>query len=544
LAALAALLVSWGVMSQPRSTGAPLASPAADAGVSWNTYLGGDGGDALADVARNDAGEVFIVGTVEGAQGFGLPAGSGSAGSLEGKNILIARFQADGGLDKALLVGGNDDDVGTALALGGNGQLYVVGSSRSTDLLSLGTYGGWDGLLLQVDQASFSFRVGRLGGSGDDELHSVAVLPDGGFVIAGQTRSDSLSGVPIGSPRLEDAFVARLHSAPSGNPFPLDALVVLRGAQTDVASSVAVSSGGKVYVTGWTGSNDLFPGPSERAPAAGGGRDIFVASVELPPDGGTRIERSTYLGGLGQDEAHALLLGEGSPSVIVAGTTRSEGLAQAGAGAVSSSNAFVVTLDGDSLAVTGESVIGGTADDEGRALTLEGGLLYLGGKTASRDFPLAGGDAAFGDGGTQGFVARVDIGASPVVPWASFVGGGAEDEVVALRGDGLGHLLVGGTTSSEDLFAGDAPGFDRQFGGGGDLFLMRWMPPDAGPPGAGGADGGAPDAGPGGGEGELVSPVGWSCSASGGTDILALGALLVLVSRTVRRHPGASRPRG
>ncbi|XHF14933.1 hypothetical protein NR798_07870 [Archangium gephyra] len=308
----------------------------------------------------------------------------------------------------------------------------------------------------------------------------------------------------------------------------------------------------------------MLPAGSITRPHAGdaGNDDVFVARVD--PDAGT-VEKSLYLGGLGNEEGRALALkGPGSTSLFVGGTTRSAGFPLSTGSGVSVSDAFVVALDKDTFGVKGSSTFGGAeGDDEGLALAVDRSataagknIVYLGGRTTSvNDFPfVAAFDTRFGAGPTEGFVARLEVDAG-APSWSTLLGGEADDAVLALSNQPLGRLLVGGTTTSSDLAPGTSGG--REPGGGSDLFLLQVdLPADGGtqPGEDAGTDAGedagtdaGEDAGTDAGEdaGPLRSPLGWSCGASGtngGPGALSLGILagLALLARRRKQadHPG------
>ncbi|MFY0525740.1 MYXO-CTERM sorting domain-containing protein [Archangium gephyra] len=595
--------------------------------IRWSHYLGGSRDDAFGGMAVTDAGEIFVVGTLmqqdlgtgNDIEIDGLPMVSPTA-----KAVLIGSFHADGGFRGWRALHGGGEDIGQAVTIGKDGMVYVAGGTTSTNFPNLPTYclnhGAYtpgvgapvrsDAFVAQFDPKAFKFLGVFLVGTpvGNEVAHGIASGPDGRLYLVGQTSSpvfpgDALApdagvdaGVDAGSGGDEepydagveggrdgsvDAFVTRLlPSVPSvdtgftcpGGPeaATLEWSIVGRGSHDDVVYAVALDDAGKVYVTGRTASLGMLPALSVTRQHAGdaGNDDVFVARVD--PDAGT-VEKSLYLGGLGNEEGRALALkGSGSTSLFVGGTTRSAGFPLITGSGVSMSDAFVVALDKDTFALQGSSTFGGAeGDDEGLALAVDRSavagknIVYLGGRTTSaNDFPfVAAFDTRFGAGLTEGFVARLEVDAG-APSWATLVGGEKDDAVLALSNQLPGRLLVGGTTSSSDLAPGTSGG--KAPAGEGDLFLLQVdLTADGGTnPGedagtdagedAGteaGDDGGTrpdDDAGTGAGEdaGPLRSPLGWSCDASGtsgGPGALLLGILAGL-ALLARRRTRADRP--
>jgi hypothetical protein len=554
--------------------------------IRWSTYLGGAGDDTFGGMAVTDAGEVFIVGTA--ALETTLVTVDGLV--IPGRGVIVAKYFEDGGFASWRGLQGDGEDIGRSIVVGKDGMVYVAGTSNSTTFglelntrLNHGGEGTRDGLVAQLDPVTLKFNWVHFVGTanGDEEIHDMAVGADGGLFLVGQTTALDFPGAPAAStPRGLDAFVTRLSPAASNDGGPNVATLnwsnVMRGANADVAYAVTVGEGGKVYVTGKTASTGLLTSVTRAHAGPEGTNDVFVARL-TPEDGG--VEVATYLGGVGDDQGRALALkGVSNSTLFVGGTTRSDGFPSATGASLSQSNAFVVTLDRGTLALKGASLLGGSGDEEGLTLAVDRSaaatrdIVYLGGKTSSRtDFPRKDAfDPAFGDGLTEGFVALMEVDAGIPLLWSSLVGGGGEDEVLALRSDLPGRLFVGGTTTSDDLVPLGTPGYSKNPFGQKDLFLMRVDPdvvtPDAGTGpgtdagvdagnGGGGTDAGV-DAGNGGGEPsrpdggtgtevEPLSPLGWSCgasSSSGGSGTLALGSLVGLVLLACRRR-GVTRSR-
>ena len=202
------------------------------------------------------------------------------------------------------------------------------------------------------------------------------------------------------------------------------------------------------------------------------------------------------------------------------------------------------------------------------SLTVDGaGRVYIGGRTTSLlGFPTSTAfDPSYSGGAWDGFVARVNLDAQPVLEWASYVGGEGEEDVYALQVDRLNpaRLLIGGATSSTELMYSDA-GYDTASNPSSkrEMFLLMvdldastpvppgpdgGTSPDGGqpsPPDGGSSDGGSSDGGSsdGGSPGPLRSPLGWSCDSSsrgGGPAALALTTLAGLALLVSRRRPRA-----
>ncbi|HYO67054.1 MAG TPA: hypothetical protein VEU33_13325 [Archangium sp.] len=533
--------------------------------IRWSTYIGGTLDDEFGSMTVTDAGHILVVGTVDVDSSLlgcncidGLP--------IDGKGVLVAGFQEDGGFAGRRILNGSGVDIGKTITLGKDGMVYVAGETTSLafgpSLPSNKGAGMKEGFVAQLDTsdpAVWRFRWIYLVGSpnGDETIHAMSAGADGGLFVVGETTSLDFPGAPVGTTNGgKDAFVSRLNpaTAPDGSiATTVEWSTVGRGAQDEVLYSVVVDEVGRVYVTGSSASPGLLPGSPRPHAGPAGTDDVFVARLN-PADGS--VDRSLYLGGQGKDEGRALALkGAGNTSLYVAGTTRSANFPLDAGAATSVSEAFVVTLDRESFGLKGVRVVGGAAvNDEGLALAVDRSaatdIVFLGGRTAAPgDFPLVQPFDRFYGGPTEGFVARLEVDAGASLSWSSLVGGSGDDAVLALNSERPGRLLVGGNTNSDDL---GIPGYSTIPRGGTDLFLMQLDPdasPGPGPVTDAGVDAGTDagvdagtDAGVDAGPSVPMAPLGWSCGAGGtrgGPGLLSLGTLAGLALLACRRKRAA-----
>lgn len=243
-----------------------------------------------------------------------------------------------------------------------------------------------------------------LGGKGGDFAQAVAVDGEGRVYITGSTRSDEESFPVTKGPDLtfngeEDAYVARL--APDGAS--LDFCGYIGGAVGDYGQGVAVDSKGRVYVCGDTKSSH-FGFPVARGPDVtyNGSAEGFAARVA--PDGMT-LDFCGYIGGKGMDIAYDIAL-DGRDRAYVAGVTSSDASTfPVTVGPDLTHNggewdAYVAKLAADGSGLDFCGYIGG--DDKDIAFTIaadDQGRTYVAGTTRSEEksFPVARGpDLEFG----------------------------------------------------------------------------------------------------------------------------------------------------
>jgi len=118
------------------------------------------------------------------------------------------------------------------------------------------------------------------------------------------------------------------------------------------------------------------------------------------------------------------------------------------------------------------SYLGGVSDDEGLGIAVDGsGHSYVTGWTQSTDFPITA-DPYQGSlrGNSDVFVAKFNATGDGLV-YATYLGGGSDDQGIGITVDGSGHCYVTGWTQSTD-FPTENP-FQNALGGEVDAFLTK-----------------------------------------------------------------------
>jgi hypothetical protein len=187
------------------------------------------------------------------------------------------------------------------------------------------------------------------------------------------------------------------------------------------------------------------------------------------------IMQSTYLGGSHVDFISAMAL-DAAGNVIVGGHTDSNpfpgtsGGAQGIAGG--GSDGFVARLAPNLAGILQATYIGGSGNDEVRAVAVSGGNVYVAGGAYSLNLPGAAGSAQPGNAGSQdGFITKLN-GALTSIIKTTYLGGTGVDEIYALKLDGPGNVYVTGYTLSTN-FPHTAGGAQTTNGGSDDGFAAK-----------------------------------------------------------------------
>jgi hypothetical protein len=326
----------------------------------------------------------------------------------------------------------------------------------------------------------------NFGGSSGAAGLAIAVDGAGSAYVTGLTGSVDFPTVnPFQQERHGsfDAFVTKL--TPDGSGFVYS--TYLGGSNLNDGQGIAVSSGGDAYVAGWTNSTD-FPTAHALQPESGGGVDAFL--TQFTPDGSALVY-STYLGGSGGDQAHAVALDQDG-NAYVTGETRSSDFPTAnalqpdfggGTGPLPS-DAFVAKIGFDAqtemMSFVYSTYLGGSGNDLGRGIGVDGsGNAYVTGYTSSTDFlTTPGALQSTLRGSRNAFVTKLNAAGSALV-YSTYLGGSGSEGYWPYGGaiavDSAGYAVVTGDTESTDFPAYNA--IQPDYGGGiSDAFVTKFTP--------------------------------------------------------------------
>jgi uncharacterized repeat protein (TIGR01451 family) len=468
-------------------------SSAAEVGKTGELILRTPGGELTADrpVAYQTAGgerrtvecryELLARGTESSEVGFAL-------GAYDRELPLVI----DPVFSNSTFLGGTGYDFGAGVGIDGAGNIYIAGSTTSTDFPGIPTPGGlqssnsgpaginsYDGFVAKIDPTGSTLLYSTyLGGSEIEEVSGIAVDSAGNVYLTGYTFSSDFPGVTASSIQSSnaggrDAFVAKL--SPAGSALLYS--TYLGGSGTEFGNSIAVDSAGNAYVTGSTGSGD-FPGvtaSSFQPSNAGGPSDAFVTKINAA---GSAIVYSTYLGGSDEEIAYHIAVDTAGNALIVGGTCSTAFPVTAGSLAPvspgsdcgSGYDGFVSKLNPLGTALVYSTFLGGEANDIARGLAVDAaGNAYVTGFTNSSSFTgvTAGSFQPANPGGYAAFLTKINA-AGSATGYSTFLGSGSSFGYAVtldaaanayVTGDaGNGYPIVNADTL-QPAQAGDADGF-------------------------------------------------------------------------------------
>lgn len=481
-----------------------------DPELEYSTYLGGNLDDDVEDIAVDQAGNVYLTGrttsadfpTTDGAFHDFLAFCLGDCGDAfvtkldPSVSTLVYSTYLGGTIGIAPYMSTGDDG-GKAIAVDGEGNAYVTGSTASYNFPITSdpfqqqlkprqyvsstpayTYTR-DAFVTKLNATGSDLIYSTfIGGSGEDRAYDIDIDDAGHAYITGEAGylPTSCSPTPcyyyqypypttVGAFQEEadihskNAFVTGFNTTGSGLVYS----TFLGGQRDDYGHSLKVDSSGRAFVIGETESAD-FPTTEGVLDATCGSdgncdysgtyyrSDVFV--TKLNPYG-SALEYSTYLGGSKDEYCGGIALNSNGDAFI-AGTTFSDDFPTTPDSYQTEFNvykdAFVGKLNPTASALIYATFLGGSFWDEAKDIALDSsGNVILAGGTASGDFPTTT-DAyqSISPPSSNAFVAALNEDISRLL-YSTYMGGGSIDYAESLALDSSDNIYVTGHTYSADF---------------------------------------------------------------------------------------------
>jgi hypothetical protein len=480
--------------------------------LNYSTYLGGTGDDQGASIAVDAAGDAFVTGTTFSTD-FPTTASALNAGPL-GSNVNGTAFVTEmnpAGTAQlySTYLGGSGGDEGFGIAVDSTGNVYVTGSTFSTDFPTTANAlkGGANAaaavngtsFLTKINPAAsgaaalvYSSYIGGTSGAASDAAEAIAVDATGNAYVTGITGSlpgTGLADFPVTASAFQatpgtgitsgTAFLTRIDTTKSGSASLIySTFLGGNGADSsgplgfgDGGLGVAVDSASNAYIVGTTSSTN-FPTSTNAfqvtAPVAIAKGTVFVSRIDTTMSGAASLIYSTYLGGDVSEFGFAIALGPNNVAYVTGNTgspsafPTTHGAFQTGGDTLNpNGDAFVSLIDTAGTGSTslkystylgdrqgsGDVGFGIKADSAGNA--------YVGGASDSTHFPVTKGafEPTFPSAET-GFISKLNPagnGAADLVYSTYFGGSGSasqRDEIFGIAIDTLNNAYVTGVTAS------------------------------------------------------------------------------------------------
>ena len=370
-------------------------------------------------------------------------------------------------------------DAGFAITVDEAGNSYITGNTNSITFPSQGKAQEFPGGNGDAFVAKYSpmgeqlLYITYLGGKQNDAGNGIAVDAQHNVYVSGFTLSMDFP-MQNGAQKSfgggeEDAFVTKI--SPAGDKIVYSTYV--GGGSNDFGNGIAVDGSGNAYVTGWTRSSDFPTANAFQSGPSGGGEDVFVAKIS---PAGNAFVYSTFVGGNGRDLGTGIAV-DSTGAAYVAGSTSSTVFPAAGgfqAKNAGDSDAFVFKLAPAGNTLVFGTYLGGAADDTIFRIVLDGTGIYVGGYTASANFPLMNPAQSTAGGSYDAFVAKLSLSGASLL-YSTYLGGSSDDFGYGLAVDSSGSAYIAGWTASTN-FPTSNPLQPVYGGGASDAFVARLAP--------------------------------------------------------------------
>ncbi|MFX0092502.1 MAG: SBBP repeat-containing protein [Candidatus Hodarchaeota archaeon] len=166
----------------------------------FSTYLGGGGTDTIEDMAIDNNGNIFVIGTTTSNN---FPTVDAFQWIRRGNSdAFISQFSSgDQSLEFSTYLGGAEDEFGSEIILDDNGDLLIIGTTASYNFPAVDPFQGGkhenkDAFITKIDHLNRSIIFSTyFGGADDDWGNSIITDSIGNIIFAVTTHSTDLTTI-------------------------------------------------------------------------------------------------------------------------------------------------------------------------------------------------------------------------------------------------------------------------------------------------------------------------------------------------------------
>ncbi|MDR2457637.1 MAG: hypothetical protein LBD41_04065 [Clostridiales Family XIII bacterium] len=339
-------------------------------------------------------------------------------GSLD---FWIVKINSRGNMQWQKSLGGSNDDTARTVLQTVDGGYLVAGASKSNDGDVKGNHGKNDCWIVKLDtQGNIQWQK-SLGGSDDDTVVFSQLTLDGGYIILG--TSSSKNGDVTGNHGKADVWLVKLDSTGT-----IQWQKSLGGRQDELARSLQITPDGGYIISADSQSKngDLTENH--------GKNDFWI--VKLDSQGNIQWQKS--LGGSDKDYANFIQITSDGGYIIAGASSSKDGQVTGNHGNV---DYWIVKLDSQGN-IQWQKSVGGSQNEYANSLliTRDGGYIIVG-LSDSNDGDVAGNHGKFDQ-----WIVKLD--SQGTIQWQKCLGGDELDVALSAQTTSDGGTIIAGSTIS------------------------------------------------------------------------------------------------
>lgn len=472
----------------------------------YSTYLGGSGADQPTGIAVDNSGNVYVAGYTDSAD---FPLASLGSLATNTNHVFVAKLDPTGSnLVYADYIGGNSDDYAVALVLDNANEVYVTGSTQSSNFPVVNAYqsqqpGPYTGFVSRIsaDGSALIYST-YLGGNNYDQPAGITIDNSGEVMVAGYTQSENF---PVANAYQESAlanqggnygtygfltkFSADGSSLVYSTYFAGNSNVEEGGccwvSPFNTINAIAADANGNAYVTGSTNTYNFPVTSGSYSTTNATQQNATVAFVSKFNSAGG-LDYSTYFyDPSGYTVSTAAITVDGSGSAYITGSAYSDTTFPVTSTSICNpetqgsacGNAFVTKFNSAATALTYSTFLGANNNATPESIALDSNNdAYVLASASSSSFAEVSGIEAYSNQDDVMLV-EIDPEASSQL-FATYIGGSGDDEPSGIAVDSDGNMYVAGSTDSDDLPTTQGA-FQTVTGGNTDAFIAKIGPASA-----------------------------------------------------------------
>ncbi len=240
--------------------------------IEWEKSLGGtNGGESAYSIRQTNDGGYIVVGETQSTDGD-ITYNHGN------DDCWVVKLNSNGAIEWQRTLGGFASDRGWGIQQTSDSGYVLISYAGSPDGDITGWHGLYDYWVVKLSEVGDIQWQKALGGSDDDFGRSICQTNDGGYVVAGTTRSTD--GDVLLNDGYQDVWAIKLNSIGEQQWQK-----TLGGSNAEVANAIVLTSDGGYIIVGESYSNDGDVSGNH------GGKDFWI--VKLFPESSPTTEAQT-----------------------------------------------------------------------------------------------------------------------------------------------------------------------------------------------------------------------------------------------------------